>query len=415
MTHAASDEIIKDDKRIVTDMAFGVSEKLLGIKLATPWQRAVAILIDSILVLMLTDLSGVFWAFFAGIATFHAGKSSTSLRWRRTKKLARFFGAFTVFICTLILLSGQVDWLGDSSSKESDHQQNKSITQNVDSITGVGGIEAIEGEVLETSKVSLQPHVSSLAAIAQVGRFATSVAYLSKLTESPEDCNSDCFDHTARSLVQEMRDVGLDENTMRKILSESIQPVAFPTQDAKAEYIDSLLSISNEPSSVVSREQTAASDLATSNIAARENPTTSSSEKDDKQNIEPTIRIAKDEPDEVNEKSGDKSSESKTYSIVEYIKALIADLGLGFGWAALYFTVFNAWWHGQTPGKRVMGIRVIQLDGTYMNLWDSFGRYGGYGAGFATGLLGFIQVIWDANRQAIQDKISATVVIQGKI
>ena len=44
-----------------------------------------------------------------------------------------------------------------------------------------------------------------------------------------------------------------------------------------------------------------------------------------------------------------------------------------------------------------------------------FGRYGGYGAGFATGLLGFLQVYWDPNRQAIQDKISATVVIQGSV
>jgi uncharacterized RDD family membrane protein YckC len=44
-------------------------------------------------------------------------------------------------------------------------------------------------------------------------------------------------------------------------------------------------------------------------------------------------------------------------------------------------------------------------------LWDSFGRYGGYGAGLATGLLGFIQIYWDPNRQAIHDKISATIVI----
>ncbi|MCW8832829.1 MAG: RDD family protein, partial [Colwellia sp.] len=48
---------------------------------------------------------------------------------------------------------------------------------------------------------------------------------------------------------------------------------------------------------------------------------------------------------------------------------------------------------------------------TPLSLWDSFGRYGGYGAGLATGLLGFIQIYWDPNRQAIHDKISATVVI----
>lgn len=56
----------------------------------------------------------------------------------------------------------------------------------------------------------------------------------------------------------------------------------------------------------------------------------------------------------------------------------------------------------------------MKLDGSDFSLWDSFGRYGGYGAGFATGLLGFIQVFWDSNRQAIQDKISETVVIYEK-
>ena len=58
-----------------------------------------------------------------------------------------------------------------------------------------------------------------------------------------------------------------------------------------------------------------------------------------------------------------------------------------------------------------MGIKIIKLDGKALNLWESFGRYGGYGAGLATGLLGFLQIYWDPNRQAIQDKISETLVI----
>ncbi|RTR37874.1 RDD family protein [Shewanella canadensis] len=99
------------------------------------------------------------------------------------------------------------------------------------------------------------------------------------------------------------------------------------------------------------------------------------------------------------------------YSLISWAKGILNDLGLGFGWAAFYFTVFTAWFDGQTLGKKLFRIRVIQLDGTGLSLWDAFGRYGGYGAGFATGLLGFLQIYWDANRQAIQDKISATVVI----
>lgn len=102
------------------------------------------------------------------------------------------------------------------------------------------------------------------------------------------------------------------------------------------------------------------------------------------------------------------------FSLITLAKTLAEDLGLGFGWAAFYFSVFTAWWQGQTPAKRLLGIKVIKLDGSSLNLWESFGRYGGYGAGVATGLLGFLQIYWDANRQAIQDKISETLVIDLK-
>jgi len=101
------------------------------------------------------------------------------------------------------------------------------------------------------------------------------------------------------------------------------------------------------------------------------------------------------------------------YKGVAWAKGFIDDLGLSFGWAAFYFSVITSIWNGQTLGKKLLGIRIVQLDGTPLSVWDSFGRYGGYGAGFATGLLGFLQIVWDPNRQAIQDKISATVVIHG--
>jgi hypothetical protein len=97
--------------------------------------------------------------------------------------------------------------------------------------------------------------------------------------------------------------------------------------------------------------------------------------------------------------------------MLDWLENLAEDLGLGFGWAAFYFSIFTAWWKGQTPGKKLMGMKVIKLDNTPLNLWESFGRYGGYAAGLATGLTGFLQVFWDPNRQAIQDKISETLVI----
>ncbi|MCO4798514.1 MAG: RDD family protein [Colwelliaceae bacterium] len=112
---------------------------------------------------------------------------------------------------------------------------------------------------------------------------------------------------------------------------------------------------------------------------------------------------------EVNEDSNTAFSEG-----VEWGKGVIDDLGLSFGWAAFYFTIFTALWNGQTPGKKTLKIKVIQLDGTPLSISDSFGRYGGYAAGLATGFLGFLQIYWDPNRQAIHDKISSTIVIDMK-
>lgn len=100
------------------------------------------------------------------------------------------------------------------------------------------------------------------------------------------------------------------------------------------------------------------------------------------------------------------------YSLIKWVKGILADFGLGFGWAMLYFTFFISWNNGQTIGKLLTRIRVVQLDNQPLTLWASFSRQGGYGAGFATGLIGFAQILWDPNRQAIQDKVASTVVIQ---
>jgi len=86
-------------------------------------------------------------------------------------------------------------------------------------------------------------------------------------------------------------------------------------------------------------------------------------------------------------------------------------LGLRFGWAIAYFSLLPFWWKGQTVGKRLFGLRVVHLAGRSMGVMDSFGRYGGYAAGLATGGLGLLQALWDPNRQAVQDKLAHTVVV----
>ncbi len=88
--------------------------------------------------------------------------------------------------------------------------------------------------------------------------------------------------------------------------------------------------------------------------------------------------------------------------------------GLTFGWAGVYFTLALAWLGGRTPGKWIVGTRVVRLDGRPLTTLDAFTRYGGYAAGLATGLIGFARVLWEPNRQAIEDKIAWTVVVRGR-
>lgn len=98
--------------------------------------------------------------------------------------------------------------------------------------------------------------------------------------------------------------------------------------------------------------------------------------------------------------------------IMRWFANALDDLGIGFGWGALYFTAFTVLGRGQTPGKRLFGVRIIRLDGRPVGWWLAFERFGSYFASFSTGMFGFAQIFWDRNRQALHDKAVETVVIR---
>jgi hypothetical protein len=104
----------------------------------------------------------------------------------------------------------------------------------------------------------------------------------------------------------------------------------------------------------------------------------------------------------------------KEHGIMDFIKASVHDVGFGIGWSYVYFIGFLVLWKGHTPGKRLFGIRVLRIDGKPMTLWRSFERFHGYAASLLTGLLGFLQVLWDPSRQCLHDKVAETVVVQDR-
>jgi uncharacterized RDD family membrane protein YckC len=94
-----------------------------------------------------------------------------------------------------------------------------------------------------------------------------------------------------------------------------------------------------------------------------------------------------------------------------FVSGVLDDIGAGLGWGIVYFSLLPAWWGGQTVGKKLMRLRVLELTGKPVTVMHSLKRYGGYAAGLATGGVGFLQILWDPNRQGLHDKAAHTVVV----
>jgi uncharacterized RDD family membrane protein YckC len=75
-----------------------------------------------------------------------------------------------------------------------------------------------------------------------------------------------------------------------------------------------------------------------------------------------------------------------------------------------YFTYFHGT-TGQTPGKRLMGLRVVGDTGEPITLGTAFLRWVGYIISFVPLCMGFLWVGVDRRKQGWHDKIAGTVVI----
>jgi len=98
-------------------------------------------------------------------------------------------------------------------------------------------------------------------------------------------------------------------------------------------------------------------------------------------------------------------------SLADHVEATLDDLVPSFGWGIVYFSLLPAFWQGRTLGKRLFGLRIVELTGKPITPLRGLKRYGGDAAGMATGGLGFLQVLWEPNRQGLQDKAAHTVVL----
>ena len=93
-------------------------------------------------------------------------------------------------------------------------------------------------------------------------------------------------------------------------------------------------------------------------------------------------------------------------------RAFASTLGVTFGWSGVYFTLLAGACGGRTVGKLLLRIRAVKTNGMPFTFFDGFVRHGGYVAGVAMGLTGFLRLLWEPNRQAVEDRIAGTIVVK---
>jgi uncharacterized RDD family membrane protein YckC len=78
-----------------------------------------------------------------------------------------------------------------------------------------------------------------------------------------------------------------------------------------------------------------------------------------------------------------------------------------------YFSLFEGWWHGQTPGKRVAKIRVIQQSGRAITIFESLSRNFVRAIDFLPTfyVVGTISIFVTSRSQRLGDLVAGTLVV----
>jgi uncharacterized RDD family membrane protein YckC len=108
-------------------------------------------------------------------------------------------------------------------------------------------------------------------------------------------------------------------------------------------------------------------------------------------------------------------------AVLALVGSLVGDLRLdtlarvlaAAAWVAVVGTYFVLFWStaGQTPGMRLMGLRVMLGRGGHPGVGQSLVRVIGLALATAPLFLGFVPVLVDARRRGLPDFLAGTVVL----
>jgi uncharacterized RDD family membrane protein YckC len=374
-------------QEFITQEAFSVTPELIGQPLAGPWRRLWAMLLDLALVGILVNVGGAVLLGIAAVFVFlrlSSGRMGSRLR-PSVRFAVRGLAALVVFSVSLGL------W----------HRAEKGVEEVVEDA-------AVMGVTKGAGHSRVLSGLGTGAAFVSLGR-----------AQNEKDARQ-----AAHGLVRQMRGTGMPDADIRSALEDfaADQPerpwlrgvllaqadsagLAKTAQKPGAASADSMALAyaqalrAHDTATARAMRPGVGAMLAADSLGRLEARVTRL--KTENQGLQATMREQREETEKL-----------QSAGILHLMSTVADELGIGFGWTGLYFTAFLALWKGQTPGKRMLGIRVMRLDGEKIGLWGAFERFGGYAASIFTGLLGFAQIFWDRNRQALHDKIVETVVVR---
>jgi len=340
-----------DPRDTVTAYAFEVDPSLMGQELATPKRRLAALLIDLLLASILAALGGILVGFAVAYIFFRvATRRQVQHPLKRWARGAlALLGAFVLYITVIAIIGG--GW----------------------NVPFTGG-----GDAADTATAAIEQQAASDSVLRAVGR------RLQQEGISMDDANLSGVPAPLLDLL---------ENVMEAPSERS--------SDERARVVSLLRAYSD---ALAQQDSARMDSLRPEVVTAVAGPQL--------RRVRQSLDAAEDRADDLEDENEDLRERVESPSLWRLIRSIANDFGLRVGWIGVYFTLFLAWWDGLTPGKRLLGMRVVRLDGSPLTLWLSFERFGGYAAGIATGLLGFAQIYWDPNRQAIHDRIAHTVVVR---
>ena len=392
--------LARDPREVITPEAFRVADHLIGVPLAKPARRLGAILIDLLLVAVLVAVKSALAfviAVVGAILVFRLSRSKKEGRWY--KRFYRHglgcFGALLTFVLLIVAVDGVRGLLGIG---DDDDGPDASATFTTDS-----GSVAIEG----------------LGVVASAAILRDGFALRDATTAGERDTLAD-------RIVETLLDAGLTPEQVRasfgdlqedEVLTEAgviALEAAVETASARSENRTprsaEQIRVADSTAAANAAAAAAAAALAGDTLTREDSARVAAS--DSIRSLAVQLDSARAELEEEQRRRAE-VEERLDRGAVRWVMSSVSDeLGLGLGWLGLYFTAFTVLGGGQTPGKRVFRLRVIRLDGRPIGWWTALQRFGGYSASVFTGMLGFAEMFWDDNRQALQDKLVATVVIQ---